>query len=215
MTQTLDLYCERVGPGLLAEPVNAATNAAFFVVAWLLWRYARRHDVLSTGVRVLLALLVAIGFGSTLFHTFATLWARVLDELPILVFQLVFLWTYARRVMAWTRAAAAASIAAYLIVAIFARQFPHLLNGSLIYAPALLMTLALGWNHWSRRLAGRPLMLVAAGLLVIAIALRTLDAAVCAQFPLGTHFLWHLLVSAVAYLCMRALLAQLRAAARA
>ena len=32
----LDLYCERLGPGLLAEPLNAVTNGAFLVAAWRL-----------------------------------------------------------------------------------------------------------------------------------------------------------------------------------
>ena len=61
---TIDIYCERIGPGLLAEPVNALTNAAFFVVAWLLWRDARRAGPLSPALRALLALVLAIGIGS-------------------------------------------------------------------------------------------------------------------------------------------------------
>ena len=203
---TYDLYCERVGPGLLAEPVNAGTNAAFFLVAWWLWRYARSHGVATTDVRVLLGLVVCIGIGSALFHTFATLWARVLDELPILVFQLVFLWGYVRRIVGWPRWAAATCIATYLGAAVFARQFPQLLNGSLIYAPAVLMTLALGVHHWRRQSATRAHLLSATALLLLAIGLRTADDAVCTQFPLGTHFAWHLLVAIVIWLCMTALL---------
>jgi len=209
MWETYDLYCERLGPGLLAEPVNAATNAAFFVAAWLAWRHARRDQVATPGVRVLLLLIVAIGIGSFLFHTFAVGWARLADELPILLFQLGFLWIYVRRLLAWPRWGAALAIAAYLALALAARRYPHLLNGSLIYAPALLMTLSLGATHWAKRWAARSHMLIATALLVTAIALRTLDAAVCAAFPLGTHFLWHLMVATVAFLCLRALLARL------
>jgi hypothetical protein len=36
-TQAVDIYCERLGPGLWAEPLNAVTNVAFFVAAWLAW----------------------------------------------------------------------------------------------------------------------------------------------------------------------------------
>jgi len=209
MWEIYDLYCERVGPGLLAEPVNAATNAAFFVAAWLLWRQALRGHIVTTDVRTLLVLIAAIGIGSSLFHTFATGWARLADELPIVVFQLVFLWVYARRLLVWPRWGALLAIVAYLAVALAARRFPHLLNGSLIYTPALLMTLALGSWHWAKRWSARSHMLIAAALLVTAIMMRTLDAAVCAEFPLGTHFLWHLMVATVAYLCVGALLAQL------
>jgi hypothetical protein len=34
---------------------------------------------------------------------------------------------------------------------------------------------------------------IGAGILVLSLAFRTLDLRVCAGFPLGTHFLWHLL----------------------
>lgn len=30
MNEFIDIYCERLGPGLWAEPLNALTNAAFF-----------------------------------------------------------------------------------------------------------------------------------------------------------------------------------------
>jgi hypothetical protein len=29
----MDVYCERTGPGLLAEPLNAVTNASFLIAA--------------------------------------------------------------------------------------------------------------------------------------------------------------------------------------
>jgi len=205
-TPVLDFYCERVGSGLGAEPLNAATNLAFFAAAWLAWRLARRNGTLDGATAALLALVVAIGTGSSLFHTFATPWARVLDELPILLFQLLFLWLYVRRIAHLPRAAAAGAIAAYLAAALYARQFPHLLNGSLIYAPAVLMTAAMGLHYWLMRQPQPPLLAIAAAILVAAVFSRTLDGAVCARFPLGTHFVWHLLVAAVIYCCLRALL---------
>jgi hypothetical protein len=208
----IDIYCERTGPGLLAEPVNALTNAAFFLAAVLLWRMARRPELASPSIVLLLGLVLAIGTGSTLFHTFATTWARVLDELPILLFQLLFVWLYARRVMALGRLPAGAVLAAFLGAALYARQFPHLLNGSLVYAPALALVGALGVFHYATRQPARGRLLFAAGVLAAAVGLRTLDAASCERFPLGTHFLWHLLVAAVIYLCASALLAVLGSA---
>ena len=208
----IDIYCERTGPGLLAEPVNALTNAAFFLAAALLWRIVRRSDLASPSLLVLLGLVIAIGTGSALFHTFATTWARVLDELPILLFQLLFVWLYARRAMALGWLPASAVLVAFLGTALYARQFPHLLNGSLIYAPALVLVCALGVFHYATRQPARGHLALAAALLAAAVGLRTLDAASCERFPLGTHFLWHLLVAAVIYLCASALLAVLRRA---
>lgn len=200
-----DLYCERLGPGLLAEPVNALTNAAFFLAAWWAWRDARAAGRLDGTARALIGLLAAIGVGSALFHTFATGWARVLDELPILLLQLLYLWVYARRVIGAGRWLAAGLVAAYLALAIYCRGFGPLLNGSLIYLPAMLMTLGLGLYHWRTQPRFRTGLLCAAGVLLTAIVLRTLDASVCDAFPLGTHFMWHLLVAGVAYLSLRAL----------
>lgn len=200
-----DLYCERLGPGLLAEPVNALTNAAFFAAAWYAWRDARALGRTDASTCLLIALTVVIGIGSSLFHTFATGWARVLDELPILLLQLLYLWTYARRVIGMRRWPAAGWVAAYLALALYCRGFGHLLNGSLVYTPAMLMALGLGIVHWRSQPKFRPLLLRAAALLGTAVVLRTFDAPVCGAFPLGTHFLWHLLVAGVVYLSLRAL----------
>ena len=133
----IDLYCERVAPGLSAEPINALTNVAFFIAAWAAWSFARRTQAVSADIWMLIVLSIVIGTGSALFHTFATGWARILDEVPILLFQLWYLWLYLRRIMARRPQNAAASIAGYLAAAYLGRQFPHLLNGSLVYAPAL------------------------------------------------------------------------------
>lgn len=202
----VDLYCERLGPGLLAEPVNALTNAAFFVAAWLLWRIARRDGALSAEIGVLVGLIVAIGIGSTLFHTLATTWARWLDVLPILLFQLAFLWTYARAAMRWRAVPAAALVVAFLGVALYARQFPHLLNGALTYAPAIVAIFALGLHQWLTDKARPPLLLAAAAVFTLSLILRTVDAAACEYFALGTHFFWHLLNAVVLYLSVRSLL---------
>src|SRR5688572_3761854 len=147
----IDLYCERAGPGLLAEPVNAFTNAAFFAAAWAAWSLARRAKADTIEISGLLALMLAIGTGSALFHTFATGWARVLDEVPILVFQLWYIWVYLRRVLAARWGYAASTIAVYLLATFVSRQYPHLVNGSLVYAPALVVLPALGVCHFLRR----------------------------------------------------------------
>jgi hypothetical protein len=39
---------------------------------------------------------------------------------------------------------------------------------------------------------------------VTALTFRTIDGAVCASVPFGTHFLWHIFLSAAAFLCVLA-----------
>ena len=92
-SRAVDGYCERVHPGFWAEPVNAATNLAFVVAAAVMWR---RTAGLPLG-RALSAMLAAIGVGSSLFHTVATLWASLADTAPIAGFILLYLYAANRQ----------------------------------------------------------------------------------------------------------------------
>jgi hypothetical protein len=50
-------------------------------------------------------------------------------------------------------------------------------------------------------------LLASAGVFCVALVCRSIDLVVCRQFPIGTHFLWHLLNGLVVYLAMRVLVA--------
>jgi len=201
----VDLYCERVGPGLWAEPVNALTNLAYLAAAWAVWRTDGRS---SRGLRRWLsAVLVAIAAGSALFHTVATPWARLFDETPILLFQLTFLWAYGTRVMGLARSTTTGVLGAFVMATVAARQLPHLLNGSLAYGPAFLLASGLGVYHYRTRTHDRSTLLIAVGLFAAAVVFRSVDNAVCQSVPIGTHFLWHLLTAVTLYLFSRGLVA--------
>ncbi|SBO43809.1 ceramidase domain-containing protein [Cyanobium sp. NIES-981] len=206
----LDLYCERLGPGLLAEPVNALTNAGFFLAAWWIWRRAPlRRGRVDRGMAVLVALVVAIGVGSTLFHTTASRWALVADVLPILLFQLVFLWLYLRRRWRLAIPPALGLVALFAAATLVSRSWPQLVNGSLAYAPSLLVLLLLGWRERGLRPGGSrswPSLLVAGAVFAVSLTLRSVDPLVCPWLPLGTHPAWHLLNAVVLALACRSLM---------
>jgi hypothetical protein len=199
-------YCERVEAGLWEEPLNALTNLAFLVAAWASWRSARWSRTLSTSTITLIVLILAIGAGSTVFHLFATPWARLLDALPILLFQLAFLWLYVRGVVGMRSAHAAIPLAVFAAAAWAADQFPRVLNGSLGYVPTLGLALGIGWHHWNREREATAEMSAAAGIFTLALLVRSLDRVACPWLPMGTHFAWHLMVPAALHLFMRALL---------
>ena len=199
----IDVYCERTGPGLLAEPLNALTNATFLIAAWAAWLLASRSGRVSAGVQVLLALSVAVGVGSGLWHTLATAWAMVLDVVPILLFVVWFIWVYTRSVAGMPTPFAVASVVAFLVSSYFAQEFLGVLNPSLAYAPALIVVLVLGVFHARQRTTARFSLLAAAGVYALALVFRMLDEAVCPVLPMGTHFLWHSLNGLVVYLAMR------------
>jgi hypothetical protein len=47
-------------------------------------------------------------------------------------------------------------------------------------------------------------LLAATAVFLLSFSARTLDMQICSVFPLGTHFLWHLLNATLLYLLVRA-----------
>ncbi len=192
--EPLDAYCERLGPGLWAEPVNALTNLAFLVAAVAAaWRMGRPGPPLGPALVVLLAL---IGAGSGLFHTFANPATALADTAAIAAFVLVYLFAVNRHVLGWPKAAARAGILAFFpFAALFGAIFSQLpLFGiSAFYWPIALLIALYGIALRRLRPAFSTGLLAGAGLLTLSLAARSADLALCEAIPLGTHFLWHIL----------------------
>jgi Ceramidase len=200
MNDYIDIYCERLGPGLWAEPLNAVTNGAFLMAAYFALALARG----DRGGLVLAGLIACIGVGSGLFHTFATPMTQMMDVIPILLFQVTFLALYSLRVMGLGRVRTFALFAAFMVCSILAEGLPReFLNESGGYIPALVFVLGFGIWHWRHAARERSVLLMAAGVFVISLTFRSIDMAVCESFAIGTHFLWHCLNATVLYLCVR------------
>jgi Ceramidase len=199
-------YCERAGSGLFDEPLNAVTNVSFFIAVWLTWRLAKRDDALSTGLWVLMGLATAVGIGSTLWHTLATPWAAMLDVLPILLFQLCFLWLYGRRFVGLRPEVIVPLLALYVGAALWGSQHREWVNGVLIYTPTLVLSVVVGLDYYLRSRRERFLVLAVAGVFCLGLFFRTIDLAVCRALPIGTHFLWHTLNGVACCLLMRVLI---------
>lgn len=201
----VDLYCERLAPGLWAEPLNAWSNLGFILAgAWLLISYTRKHSHWT--LRVLAALMVLIGLGSGAFHTVATKWAELLDVLFIGLFIYFFVACYLRHRwhMPWSLALLGMLVFygfSYVFTSAFAADA---FNGSVSYFPALaallLMGLASGVHEGWRRT--KPFF-AAAGLFALSLTLRSLDLRLCPHLSIGTHWAWHLLNAATLTLATR------------
>lgn len=202
----MDLYCERCGPEFWAEPINALSNAAFLLAAFFSYRTAKRRGTLSGETRILIGLAATVGAGSFLFHTFATKWAMLLDLIPIFLLQLYFVWVYARSQMGSSRLLAGSLVAGLLATTLAGFLVKDALNGSLTYLPAWLLLAALGAYHIRQAKRGPWLLLIAATTFLLALVFRTIDQAVCATFPCGTHFLWHLLNGVVVFLVIQSII---------
>ena len=191
-TRAIDGYCERTDPGYWSEPVNAVTNAAFLIAAAIMWRRTAGLPL----ARALCAVLALIGIGSYLFHTHAQTWAALADVLPIVALILLYVFAATRDFLGvgtgWSLGvsvlflpSAAILGAAFAMLPFFRVSAPYWPVPVLIFGYAAILR--------SRAPGTARGLAIGAGILVVSLVFRSIDATVCAAVPLGTHFLWHIL----------------------
>lgn len=207
----VDLYCERTDPSFWAEPVNALSNVAFLIAAWaafVLWRRTGKRDL---AVLALILVAATVGLGSFAFHTLATRGALLLDVIPIGVFIYGYFLLALRRFLELSWPLALGLLAGFIVLSNgLALLIPReVLTGAAGYFPALAALIGIGWLTRGQP-AGRAL-LAAAGVFAASLTLRIADPEVCGAFPLGTHFLWHILNAVVLYTVLWGAISERRA----
>jgi hypothetical protein len=196
---SLDVYCERTDASFWSEPVNALTNllilgAGFFGLAQVRSR--------KTGVyaQVLCWWVVVIGLGSLLFHTTAIELTKWADIIPIATFTLAMAIFCLRRFsgLSWSTTSvyfiayfAAISVVTYLIPSWLSEAS----NGTTAYLPALAGFAFFGVVALIYRSPAGWYCIACAAILLVAFFFRAVDQDVCGWLPLGTHFLWHILIA--------------------
>lgn len=192
LLEPINAYCERLGPEYWAEPVNAATNAAFLIAAVIMATRLRGSGLVMGWAMV--GVLATIGIGSFLFHTHANRLSAILDVVPILCFILLYIFAATRDILGLSQRSALMAVVGFIpysaaLVPIFS-LVPGL-GSSAGYAPVPLLILIYAGLSPDRQTA-RGLAL-GAGILLVSLTFRTLDMPLCVQIPVGTHFLWHIL----------------------
>ena len=188
----IDGYCERTDFSYWSEPVNAVTNGAFVLAA--LWMWRRCHGV--PAARVLCVILFLIGIGSYLFHTHATQWAALADMAPIGLFILVYLFLVNRDFVGlrpWVAVVATSAFvpyAAVMLPVLNALPFFHISD---FYWTVPLLLCAYAAFLFKRHTSTARGMLGGAALLCLSITVRSVDETLCAYWPMGVHFMWHIL----------------------
>ena len=191
-TQPIDAYCERLDAGFWTEPLNAISNLAFLLAAavgFALWRRDRGDD---RAVFLFSSLVAVIGVGSFLFHTFANRWSSLADVLPIALFIYAYFFLALYRLVALGPWAAGLGTAAFLGTSVLSEPiFAGLVGSSAGYVPALLAMLGIGsYLMATSHRSGRS-VLMAGVVFTVSLGMRIADAPLCASWPTGTHFLWH------------------------
>ncbi len=204
-------YCERLDPGFWAEPFNAVTNAAFIVAALaalLLWQRAGARDNI---VLMLTLLVFTIGIGSFLFHTMPNGWTVLADVLPIQLFAFGYFAFALRRFFGVSAFVTAAGTLAFFGLALALSWAGRAVlsmpaAGSAGYAAFLLglVGMAVALPRVSTLSRQKRLLALAGLAFAVSLTMRSVDFAVCAGLPLGTHWLWHLLNALVLYWLLRA-----------
>lgn len=189
--QQFDGYCERTDFTYWSEPLNAVSNIAFIIAAVILWRRCAGVPM----ARSLSGILFVIGIGSYLFHTYATVWASVLDVVPIAIFILFYLFLVNRDIVpmgAWKAVFATAVFIPYAATTVPAlNRVPFLMISSFYWTVPLLLALYAIFLRRRPGIAGG--FLTGAALLSGSIILRSLDESLCDAIKIGTHFVWHIL----------------------
>jgi hypothetical protein len=196
LNESVDNYCERLGPDFWAEPLNAVTNLAFIIAALLLLRSGPR-----SGADTFLSLWIGvIGIGSFLFHTFATRWAAAADSVPILIFILVYFYLAMRHYVLLAGWVSLATTIAYVPASILLAWILAPLAGSSSgYMGALFAVLAVGIAMLRRDRATAYGLLSTGAIFAVSIGFRMVDEPLCGLWSVGTHFVWHILNAVVLY----------------
>jgi len=204
----LPVYCEG-GNFLefLAEPLNATSNVAFILVGFGIYKLLIKHRIQKVEYRVVLILIFLIGFGSFFWHTTRNSFTLLLDAIPsALSFTLI---TYIFLSKLIKNKAFAFLIAGLLLPSRFfissiapTDTISSLIRNS-VNATVFLVIIA-----WSFKKYGRIAFegLVVLSVYLTAIIMRGIDLQVCQTFPLGTHFLWHIMNALAVYLAVKFLI---------
>ncbi len=198
----VDNYCERLSPGLLAEPLNALSNISFFIAAWFLYMDYKKHGLRDIPIAALICMVFAVGVGSSLFHSFANNLTMFADIIPIMVFVLTYLFFALTYLLSYSRIAAVIALILLLLAAAATGFAPPEMrfNGSVQYFPCLAALLMVAWK--SRQKA----LYIASAIFSCSLIFRSIDMAICAEFAEGTHFMWHMLNGALLYVLVKALI---------
>ncbi len=193
-TRAIDGYCERTDPSYWAEPINAVTNAAFLIAAWIMWRRVRGQGMGLA--EALCAVLALIGVGSYLFHTHGQVWAALVDSGSIAIFAVLYVFAANRHfwnLALWPALGLTALFFPYVALTLPVFQSLPFFQISAAYWPLPLLMLLYGLALRRRAPATADGLLISAALVTLSLTFRSIDEPVCAAIPVGTHFLWHIL----------------------
>jgi hypothetical protein len=204
--------CEHIGQGFIGQPVNTFSSLAYVAVgALLLWRALRGQSTSGAVLMVYATTVVAIGFGSFVFHGPMPSWGRFVHDVPIAAV-LAFVIGYDVALVRDTGVRAAFGAFALLLgaSALVLAVWPDATNplDAVLVVGAVIAEVAVARSP-TRVAAGRSFVrepgvwIIGAAVLAIGAVLNALgrtDAPLCDPDSLAQlHGLWHVLTAAALF----------------
>lgn len=196
------IYCERgISHAFLAEPINAFTNLAYLVAGFLGYQLLKKKKIKDKQLLVLPWMLSIVGLGSFIYHTERNSVTLLFDALPIYIFILYALFLILKQLFQ-------SKFKSFVVLLIFVTveialsiYIPkEFLNGSVFHITSIIFISLI--SIFAIRKYGKvvlkPLISIIC-LYAAAIVFRSVDIAICPFIPIGTHFLWHILVAFTGY----------------
>lgn len=202
------MYCETpdsINGIFPVEPWNAYSSMVIVVFGLLATMLVARRAPRSYELYLVCALLVVNGVGSTLWHGLRERWALTLDVMPALFFVLLVAVLWARKVAPLWQALL---LGAVFLVTPFALSYFELNFYGRFGSMGIVITAAAIWLVTLTMRVSRAAALSGGVALVLAIGaltFRSIDSMSCDTVSVGSHFLWHILLSSAAFLCIRTL----------
>jgi len=188
-------YCGHFNDGFWGEPQNSLSNLTFIIgaaYAWSIWRKQEERDIWQF---VIIAFAASIGVGSFIFHSMPTRTTLVIDLIPIQIFSISYFGYVGINHLCLSKRTMV--ISAILFVAVRSGWItitPHgAFGGGITHIPALALLLTMAFFlHREKDLLAKY-MLVASITYLLALVARCFDLPLCSAFPIGFHWLWHIL----------------------
>ncbi len=200
------IYAETNLSNIIAEPWNAVSSLAIVAPA-VFWAFQlKKYPFKDYGFMwFCIPLLILGGLGSTLFHGFRNSeFFLYLDVLPTAILTLsvaIYFWIKVLPKWGYTFAI----FVPFVILRIYlfdwlsdhaAANFAYFITGTLIFLPILM------YLHRIRYFSSKWILL-SIFMLGLSLFFREIDMRGWFQFPMGTHFLWHIFSGFGAYFLAR------------
>ena len=186
---SVSYYCERVSNDFFGEPINAFTNIFFIFTAILILRFYRDYFTFLS--------ISLIGISSFAFHTYSNSFTGILDILAIVLFMIIYVTKIYKSLFAFNYMKSFMIAILFILICFISGSLlkTTILGTSGFYFPIIIHLLFLSIYFNLKKFSQYNLKFLYYSIILfsVSVILRTLDKKICNFFPIGTHFLWHML----------------------